>query len=113
MRRPSKLTSPWRSTSPMTALRVVDFPAPLRPASITTSPAWSCRLAPNSTRARPYPASTPRSSSSAKIDLLHAGVLAHGVGRPARDQLAGVEHEHAVGMAEHHIHVGLGEEDRD
>src|SRR5882672_6146478 len=94
----------------MMALSVVDFPAPLRPASITTSPAPSVRLAPNNTRARPYPASRPASSSSAKVHLLHPRIGPYFGRRPARDHLSSMEHDNAVGMAEHDIHVVLGEE---
>ena len=52
-------------------------------------------------------------SASAEIDALHIRVGAHLVGRAVGDELAAVEHHDAVGMAEDHVHVVLGEQHAD
>src|SRR5213075_1260398 len=110
---PWKRISPVRAIKPMTALSVVDFPAPFLPASMTTSPCSTARLASKSTPARPYPAFTRASSSSAKVDLLDARVGLNLRRRSGGDQLARIEHHDSVGVAEDHIHVVLGEQHRD
>src|SRR3954463_4444468 len=110
MRLPLQRTLPLRSTSPMIALSVVDFPAPLRPVSITTSPAESSRVTSKSTCARPYPACSSLTSSNAKVNLLHAGVVADFVRAAAGNDFPGVKHDHSIGVAEDHVHVVLGEE---
>src|SRR6266850_8140391 len=109
MRRAWKRISPVRAIKPITALSVVDFPAPFLPASITTSPCPTARLASKSTLARPYPAFTRTSSSSAKVDLLDARVGLDLHRRPCSDELTRIEHHDAVGVAEDHVHVVLGE----
>src|SRR6478735_5561921 len=109
--RPSNFTSPARVASRlMIAFSVVDLPAPLRPSSATTSPARTSRSTPNSTRARPYPASRPRTSSIAKVDLPDARVSAHLFGRTGGDELTLVQHHDPIGVAENDFDVVLGEE---
>ena len=49
----------------------------------------------------------------AEIDRLHLRIAAHLGGRALGDQRAAVEHDDAVGMLEHHVHVVLGEEHAD
>src|SRR6478735_7037252 len=112
--RPSNFTSPARVASRlMIAFSVVDLPAPLRPSSATTSPARTSRSTPNSTRARPYPASRPRTSSIAKVDLPDARVSAHLFGRTGGDELTLVQHHDPIGVAENDFDVVLGEENRE
>src|SRR5580700_9433277 len=56
--RSSKRTEPVRfSTMPMIALSVVVLPTPLRPSSVTTSPACTSKVTPWSTWDSPYQAS--------------------------------------------------------
>src|ERR1700726_2507978 len=76
--RSSKRTEPVRfSTMPMIALSVVVLPTPLRPSSVTTSPACTAKVTPWSTGDSPYQASrlsTARSGrGSAMIGLKMAG----------------------------------------
>ena len=49
----------------------------------------------------------------AEIDGAHLRVAADLFRRALGDQAAAVEHEDAVGMLEHHVHVVLGEEHAD
>src|ERR1051325_3085136 len=114
MRSPPKRTSPERaSTRPISALSVVDLPAPLRPRRATTSPGATARSIPKRPGERPYPALRPRASSIAKVHLAHLRVGAHFSGRARGNDLALVQHDDARGVAEHHAHVVLGKKDRD
>ena len=64
--RPSKRTEPVRfSTMPMIALSVVVLPTPLRPSSVTTSPACTSKVTPCSTWNSPYQASRLSTARSA------------------------------------------------
>ncbi|CPI17224.1 Uncharacterised protein [Bordetella pertussis] len=64
--RPMNSTAPRRLASrPMTALNVVDLPAPLRPISATTSPRRTSRSTSNRIWAAPYQAFSPATRSSA------------------------------------------------
>src|SRR6185436_14348824 len=111
MRSPSKRTSPDDlATRPIMALSVVDFPAPLRPNSATTCPAPAWKLTSYSTRARPYPADSPRTSSVAKVDLAQAGIGADQVRRALGDHLAEMQRDDALREAEDDVHVVLGEQ---
>src|SRR5687767_1430509 len=111
---PLNITSPDRGgTRPMIAFSVVDFPAPLRPRSATTSPSRTSRSTSNSTWARPYPAFRPRTSSVAKVDLAYARIGADLLGGPGGDDLAEVHDDHAACEAEHHFHIVLGEQHGD
>ena len=49
----------------------------------------------------------------AEIDGAHLRIAADLLRRALRDQAAAVEHQDAVGMLEHHVHVVLGEEHAD
>ena len=49
----------------------------------------------------------------AEIDRLHLRIAAYLGRRSLGDQRAAVEHENAVGMLEHHVHIVLGEEHAD
>src|ERR1044072_2824505 len=109
MRSPSKRTSPDDlATRPIMALRVVDFPAPLRPSSATTCPAPAWKLTSYSTRARPVPEESPRTSSPANVHLAEAGMAAAEVRRALGDHLAEMQRDDALREAEDDIHVVLG-----
>src|SRR6185312_11119135 len=89
MRAPAKLTSPRAGgTRPMIAFMAVDLPAPLRPSSATTSPAFA-------------------SSDTPWRIGAHFGRQAAG------DQAAAIEHDQPIGLAEHDVHVVLGEQHGD
>ena len=45
-----------------------------------------------------------------QVDALHFLVGPHFGGRAAGNQLAAVEHDHAAGVAKHHVHVMFGEQ---
>ena len=62
---PSKRTEPVRwPTMPMIDFSVVVLPAPLRPSSVTTSPASTSKVTPCSTWDSPYQACSPSTASS-------------------------------------------------
>jgi hypothetical protein len=54
-----------------------------------------------------------RNQTFAEIDGAHLRVAADLLGRTFGNQAAAVQHQDAVGMFEHHVHVVLGEEDAD
>ena len=63
--RPSKCTEPERwPTIPMIDLSVVVLPAPLRPSSVTTSPARTSNVTPCRMCDSPYQACRPSTASS-------------------------------------------------
>src|SRR2546421_2423595 len=67
--RPSKRTEPLRwPTMPMIDLSVVVLPAPLRPSSVTTSPARTSNAAPCRICDSPYQACSPSTASSGAPD---------------------------------------------
>src|SRR5947209_14459927 len=73
---PSNFTEPVRGrTMPMIDFMVVRLPAPLRPATVTSSPARTSRSTPCSTCDSPYQASRPFRRSSG------SGMLGAQVGR--------------------------------
>src|SRR5207253_4931458 len=102
---------------PMIDFSVVVLPAPLRPSSVTTSPANTSKVAPCSTWDSPYQACSPSTASSgvvAGLSMTHSQIgLAHlrvgGDGRvialgehpPAR------EHGDAVGEIGDHAEIVL------
>src|SRR5260370_16975449 len=130
---PRKRTVPLRcGISAISALNVVDLPAPLRPMSATTSPRSTWKESSNRICAAPYhalrfstssmAASSPRSwprpgggregAAGSEIDLLHLRVVADGFGIAVGDHDAAGQHDDAVGIGEHHVHRMFGEQDR-
>src|SRR5262249_47305593 len=100
----------------MTARIVVVLPMPLRPISVTTSPAPTVKLTSNSTWAGPYPACKCATESRpvirsfhlvAEIGRRHLRVGAHLLRRAARKHAAVDQHGDAVGEREHGGHVVL------
>src|SRR5271166_967859 len=83
---------------PMIDLSVVVLPAPLRPSSVTTSPARTSKSAPCSTCDSPYQACSPSTASKgATVGLSMANPeigLAHG--RIGRDRLIIALRQHAA-----------------
>src|ERR1700719_2418168 len=108
--RSSKRTEPVRfSTMPMIALSVVVLPTPLRPRSVTTSPACTSKVTPWSTWDSPYHASrllTARSERGSGIDGLgmagpeigfaHRRILRHRLVVALGQHVAAGEHGDAV-----------------
>src|SRR5262249_1540254 len=88
--RPANRTDPARwPTMPMIDLSVVVLPAPLRPSSVTTSPANTSKLAPCSTWDSPYQACSPSiASNGAALGLSmtdpEIGLAHRGIGRDRR-----------------------------
>src|SRR5690242_12855261 len=84
---------------PMIDLRVVVLPAPLRPSSVTTSPARTSKLAPCRICDSPYHACRPSTVSSGALGVLssmadpHVGLAHFGV---VRDGLVVAFGEHAA-----------------
>ena len=124
---------------PSRAFSVVDLPAPLRPISATTSPRRTCRSTSNRICAAPYQARqasrrraaarrrlartlmTPASfaaSLSRRSCRCRSRPPAPSDGRGSRPAcLAAIrrparQHDHAVGVGEHHVHAVLGEQHR-
>src|SRR5262244_3638305 len=96
---PSKRMEPWRrGTMPMTALRVVVLPAPLRPSSVTTSPGRTSKSTPWRMCDSPYQAWRSRTSRRAPpamasgVPLSHVGLDHLGVARDRRIVALGEEH---------------------
>src|SRR5215472_6431296 len=114
---PSNVTAPPVGGSrPMTARIVVVLPMPLRPISVTTSPAPTVKLTSNSTCAGPYPACRCATESRpvirsfhlvAEVRRCHLRIGAHLLRRAAREQAAVDEHRDAISEREHRGHVVL------
>src|SRR5207302_1300576 len=126
---------------PMIERIVVVLPIPFFPSSVTTRPAFTSRLRPNSTWLAPYAASRPSTRSIttisplgsslrrlrrrlaphlalpavvalAEVGVPHLGVGAH-LGRRSRHHDAPVDHDgDPIGQREHGVHVVLDEHDR-
>src|SRR5690349_12139275 len=99
---------------PMIDLSVVVLPAPLRPSSVTTSPARTSKVAPCSTCDSPYQACRSSTASSAPSGMAHSQIgLAHlGVGRDAGvvalgEHPAAREHRDAVAEVGDHAEIVL------
>src|SRR5881227_2271421 len=85
--RPSKRTEPVRwPTMPMIDLSVVVLPAPLRPSSVTTSPARTSNVAPCRIWDSPYQACSPSTESNGletssmagpHVGFAHVGIVRH------------------------------------
>src|SRR5574338_372298 len=104
------------------ARRVVDFPAPLAPSTVTISPWWTARSIPCSASTLPYLTRSWRVSRSvsrtsgllrAQVGLDHPGIALDRRGRPLGDLLAEHEHHDVFAGAHHQAHVVLDEEDGD
>src|SRR3954469_19095125 len=96
---PASFTDPARlGVSPMIDFRVVVFPAPLRPTSVTSSPVRTSRSTPWSTCDSPYQACRPLSESSGSAMLRpqvggdHGRVLGHRLVLALGEHLAAGEH---------------------
>src|ERR1044071_6642373 len=101
-------------TMPITHFMSVLLPLPLVPSRATVSPLLICMETPCSARTAPYPASTPwMDSSSAKVGLLHVGVLDDRGRRAFADDLASVEADDALREAHHRLHDVLDHDDGD
>src|SRR4051812_21040880 len=106
----------------MTDRTVVVLPMPLRPISVTISPAAMSNDTPNSTWLRPYAVSTLESCSSgsaierhrlllAQIGAAHVGICANCRRLSRRNHAAVDQHGDAVGEREHRVHVVLDQQD--
>src|SRR6185436_7147373 len=116
--RPSYAIEPLRAASmPMTARMVVVLPAPLRPSSVTTSPAFTLNVMPCRMWLSPYQACTSCTASCASAmpgpptgthvrldDLRVAADL--GV-RTFRQHVPARQHGNAVGQVGHHRQIVL------
>src|SRR5262249_33177065 len=117
--RPSSCTEPVRwPTMPMIDLSVVVLPAPLRPSSVTTSPARTSKLTPCSTCDSPYQAcrfsiasSAPLGMANAEISLAHLGVRRHGRVVAFGEHAAARQHRDAVAQIRHHAEIVLDHQD--
>src|ERR1700730_7325142 len=103
--RSSKRTEPVRfSTMPMIALSVVVLPTPLRPSSVTTSPACTSKVTPWSTWDSPYQASRlltarsecPSAMADPEIGFAHRGILRHRLVVALGQHVAAGQHGDAV-----------------
>src|SRR4051812_49124644 len=112
---PSNVTvPPVVGSTPMTVLSRVVLPTPLRPITHIRRPSPTSRETPKSTRALPYPASSPSTDSilgpltrSSQVDLLHPGIRADLLHRPLHQHLALVEDGDLRGVAPQEVHVVL------
>src|SRR5262249_52628575 len=114
-------TEPVRlPTIPMMDFIVVVLPAPLRPSSVTTSPALTSKVTPCSTWDSPYQACSPSTfSSGAALAMANPEIgFAHaGVGRDrivvalGHDPAAG-EHRDPVGQIGNHTEIVLDHQHR-
>src|SRR5215510_4362385 len=113
---------PWRrGTMPMTVLRVVVLPAPLRPSSVTTSPGRTSKSTPWRMCDSPYQAWRSRTSRRAPpamslgVPLPHVGLDHLGIARDRRvvalgEDLPACEHGDGVGEGGDHAQVVLDHE---
>src|SRR5262245_35368629 len=102
---------------PMIDLSVVVLPAPLRPSSVTTSPARTSNETPCSTCDSPYQACRPSTASSGtpsglsmadpEIGFAHRGVGRHRVVVALRQHPRAREHSDAVGEIGDHAEIVL------
>src|SRR5512140_609273 len=83
----------------------VDLPTPLRPRRARLPPSGSVKATSSITTASPYPAVSPSTSRRlamdglAQVDLLHAGVSRHLLGRALGEHLPADEDGDAFGEA--------------
>src|SRR6266545_7672465 len=113
--RPSKRTDPVRlATMPMIALRVVVFPAPLRPRSVSTSPARTSKLVPCRMCDSPYQACRSETTSwlasgigGAHVSLDDIRVARHARVIPVGEDLPARQHRQAVAQIGDHGEVVL------
>src|SRR5262245_29227010 len=105
---------------PMIDFSVVVLPAPLRPRSVTTSPANTSKVTPCRTWDSPYQAwrsSTARSGSAmasiarSQVGFDHLGIPRHAGVVALGDDLAAGEHRDGVGQVFHHAQVVLDHQD--
>src|SRR5207237_9358164 len=111
--RPSKVIEPRRrATMPITDFSVVVLPAPLRPSSVTTSPACTSKLTPCRTCDSPYQACRSRTASSggrprmggARVRLDSLGVARHARIVAFGQHLAACQDGDRVGQRLDHAH---------
>src|SRR5437660_9480162 len=104
--------------NPMIERTVVVWPMPLRPISVTISPAWMSNETPNSAWLRPYAVSTPESCNKvsaiqfhglllAEVSAAHLRIGADRVRRSRGDDAPVDENGDAIRQREHRIHVVL------
>src|SRR3954462_10022588 len=117
---PANRTWPRRWTQPAIALSVVDLPAPLRPSSPSASPGPTSSATSDRICAGPYQAERPEtlrraagSAMRAQIRIAHGGIAPHVIRQTGCNHPPAVQHHHAIRIIEHHIHVVLGEQDRE
>src|SRR5664279_350677 len=111
---PSKVTLPLRLGSiPMIVRKVVVFPAPLRPTSVTISPAATSKSTPRTIWLSSYQALRPRTSSmlTAQVGVDHALVGAH-LGVASFDEnRAALHHRDAVAQFGDDAQIVFDEDD--
>src|SRR5580704_19275032 len=103
---PAKRMAPVRGSRPETARSSVVLPAPLGPSSATASPAPTLRSMPRSTPILPYPEDRPVISSrgsGAEIGTHHLPVRPDLRRRARRQNLAEIEHRHAITNVEDQV----------
>src|SRR6478735_4005544 len=127
--RPARaIVPPCRRVTPISVLRSVVLPVPLRPRRASERPASSAKSTPWTTTASPYPALRPatRRSSAIRARPRRASLLALAevdrldarIARNRRDVALGEdgavdEHRHRPREVEDQVHVVLDEQDRD
>src|SRR6185503_13386095 len=116
---PSYLIEPLRLASmPMMARMVVVLPAPLRPSSVTTSPALTSKFMPCRTWLSPYQPCTSRTASCASamsrphVGFHHLRVLGHFRVGALRQHLAARQHGVAFEQFGDHREVVLHHQHR-
>src|SRR5690349_10376451 len=105
---------------PMIDLSVVVFPAPLRPRSVTTSPASTLRVTPCSTWDSPYQACRPSTARSGaglsmadpEIGFAHVRIVGDSVVVALGEHAAAGENRDAVGQVGDHAEVVLDHQHR-
>src|SRR5258708_10170523 len=123
--RPSNTTEPGRlAMIPMIAFKVVVWPAPLRPSSVTTSPSPTAKRMPCRMWLSPYQALSPSTRSSAfcstaasgmtgsHIGLDHLGIGRHLLVAALGQDLAAGQHGDGVREIRHHGKVVLHHQHR-
>src|SRR6185503_10594912 len=118
MSRPANAMWPCRTaSSPNTALKTVDLPAPLGPMTVVIAPRAACRLVPLRTVRPPYPATTSSSTrmgvanSVSKICLDDLRVAPDLVRRALGDDAALGEHQDAGAQRHDEFHVVLDDDE--
>src|SRR5258708_1169735 len=112
---PAKRMVPERGSRPETARSTVVLPPPLGPSSATASPAPTRRSMPRSTPILPYPEDRPLISSrgsGAEIGTHHLPMRADLRRRARRQNLAEIEHGHAIANVEDQVGVVLDQKHR-